>query len=63
MPDPKGAEPLGGRREALVERSLANVREAHQKALAMAVALGRGDGAAQPPPHQELARGTDTFQE
>ena len=37
--DPQVAEPLGGRREASVERSLANMREAHQKALAMVVVL------------------------
>ena len=40
MSDPQRAEPLGGgRRESSVERSLANMREAHQKALAMVVAL------------------------
>ena len=38
--NPTGTKPLkGGRRESLVERSLANVRKAHQKALANVVAL------------------------
>ena len=35
-PTPKEQTPGRGRREASVERSLAKVREAHQKALAMA---------------------------
>ena len=36
---PRNHTPERERRESLVERSLANVRKAHQKALAMAVAL------------------------
>ena len=40
MSDPKGAETLAEwRRESSMERSLAKVREAHQKALATAAAL------------------------
>ena len=36
---PRSRTPRRGRRDASVERSLAEVREAHQKALAMATAL------------------------
>ena len=36
---PRSRTPWRGRKEASVERSLAKVREAHQKALAMAAAL------------------------
>ena len=36
---PRNHTPKRERRESSVERSLANVRKAHQKALAMAVAL------------------------
>ena len=42
MPGPQGVEPLGERRETSVEKSLATVREAHQKVLATAAAL-RGE--------------------
>ena len=36
---PKSRTPRRGRRDASMERSLAEVRETHQKALAMAVTL------------------------
>ena len=40
MSGPQGAGPLGGgRRDASLERSLAKVREAHQKVLATAATL------------------------
>ena len=43
------------RRESLTKRSLANVRDAHQKALATVVALE--EEMTQPAPHPEQTRG------
>ena len=60
---PRNQTPKRGRRESLVERSLANVRKDHQKALAMVAALEEEIEQLSCPPHQEPARGEDTFQE
>ena len=64
-PQPTDAQPLRsrtlgrGRRETLVERSLATVREAHQKVLAMAAALEGEIERLNPPPSISWGQGQD----